>query len=73
MNVQNLFKSLLDKLGRPSDQKSETVAVLVVYCMFLSFSLVTLLGAASVSRFVWSDWFVNQSCPEAPMDRRMAQ
>jgi len=69
MDVQNLFKSLLDKLGRPSDQKSETVAVLVVYCMFLSFSLVSVLGAVSVIRFVGSDWFLNQSCLATPVDR----
>lgn len=35
-----LFNQFLSHLGSPKDQKSECVAVLVVYCMFLSFALV---------------------------------
>jgi hypothetical protein len=36
----NLFKELVGNLGRPQDQKSEMVALTVVYSMSLSFTLV---------------------------------
>jgi hypothetical protein len=71
--MQNLFKSLLEKLGRPSDPKSEMVAVLVVYCMFLSFSLASVLGAVSVSRLIGNGGFLHQSCPTTPAEHRIAQ
>jgi hypothetical protein len=35
-----LFIQLLDRLGSPKDQQTESVALTVVYCMFLSFSMV---------------------------------
>lgn len=35
-----LFNQFLDRLGSPEDQKSESVALSVVYCMFLSFTMV---------------------------------
>jgi hypothetical protein len=38
-----LFKQFLDHLGSPKDQKSENVALAVVYCMFLSFSMVIMI------------------------------
>jgi hypothetical protein len=34
-----LFKQFLDRLGSPKDQKSETVALVVVYCMLLAFMM----------------------------------
>jgi hypothetical protein len=37
-----LFSQLLAYLGSPQEQKSEIVALVVVYCMFLSFALVVL-------------------------------
>jgi hypothetical protein len=36
----NLLNQFLNHLGSPKDQKSETIALSVVYCMSLSFSLV---------------------------------
>lgn len=38
--MNNLLKQLLDKLGSPNEQKTENVALAVVYCMFLSFAMV---------------------------------
>lgn len=38
-----LFGQFLDRLGSPKDQKSETVALTVIYCMYLSFTLVIVL------------------------------
>jgi hypothetical protein len=35
-----LFIQFLDRLGSPKEQQSENVALAVVYCMFLSFSMV---------------------------------
>jgi hypothetical protein len=35
-----LFIQLLDRLGSPKEQQSETVALTVIYCMFLSFTMV---------------------------------
>jgi hypothetical protein len=35
-----LFIQLLDRLGSPKEQQTESVALTVVYCMFLSFSMV---------------------------------
>lgn len=37
-----LFVKLLDRLGSPKEQQSESVALTVIYCMFLSFSMVIL-------------------------------
>jgi hypothetical protein len=36
----NLFDKFLGSLGSPKDQKSETVALVVIYSMTLSFTLV---------------------------------
>jgi hypothetical protein len=38
-----LFSQFLDRLGSPKDQKSESVALTVVYCMFLSFTMVLMI------------------------------
>jgi hypothetical protein len=35
-----LLLQFLDRLGSPKEQQSENVALAVVYCMFLSFSMV---------------------------------
>jgi hypothetical protein len=35
-----LLIQFLDRLGSPKEQQSENVALAVVYCMFLSFSMV---------------------------------
>jgi hypothetical protein len=35
-----LFIQLLDRLGSPKEQQTESVALTVIYCMFLSFSMV---------------------------------
>jgi hypothetical protein len=38
-----LFSQFLDRLGSPKDQKSESVALAVVYGMFLSFTMMLML------------------------------
>lgn len=38
-----LFNQFLDHLGSPKDQKSESVALTVIYCMFLSFTMVLMV------------------------------
>jgi hypothetical protein len=35
-----LLLQFLDRLGSPKEQQTENVALAVVYCMFLSFSMV---------------------------------
>jgi hypothetical protein len=35
-----LFIQLLNRLGSPKEQQSESVALTIIYCMFLSFSMV---------------------------------
>jgi uncharacterized membrane protein len=42
--MNNLLAQLFDKLGAPNEQKSEKVALAIVYCMFLSFAITNLLG-----------------------------
>jgi hypothetical protein len=46
--MNNLLAQLFDKLGTPNEQKSEKVALAIVYCMFLSFMTVNLLGVILV-------------------------
>jgi hypothetical protein len=38
-----LFAQFMDRLGSPKDQKSETVALTIVYCMHSSLLIVMLL------------------------------
>ncbi len=38
-NMTKIFVELLNKLGKPAEQKSENTALAIIYCMFLSFSL----------------------------------
>jgi hypothetical protein len=38
-----LFTQFLDRLGSPKEQNSENVALAVVYCMYLSFSMVLIV------------------------------
>jgi hypothetical protein len=40
-----LLLQFLDRLGSPKEQQSENVALAVVYCMFLSFSMVLVVIA----------------------------
>jgi hypothetical protein len=38
--MMKLFIQLLDRLGQPKEQQYESVALTIVYCMFLSFMMV---------------------------------
>lgn len=43
VKMLKLFNSFLDRLGSPKDQKSESVALTVIYCMYLSFAMMLLI------------------------------
>jgi predicted PurR-regulated permease PerM len=45
-----LFKLLLERLEKMGDQKNETVSLVVVLCMFLSFMLVVMVILVSSPR-----------------------
>jgi hypothetical protein len=65
--MQNLLKLLFDKLGHPGEQKSEQVALAIVYCMFLAFTLVCVLGSIAVSHLTKIEKPIIQSCPTASL------
>jgi hypothetical protein len=43
--MTKLFIQLLDRLGSPKEQQYESVALTIVYCMFLSFMVVIIMIA----------------------------
>jgi hypothetical protein len=60
--MQHLLKQLFDRLGQPSEQKSEKTALAVVYCMFLAFTLVCTLGMVSAVYLSQLNYLPSSEC-----------
>jgi hypothetical protein len=60
--MNNLLRLFFEKLGSPQEQKTEKVALVVVYCMFLSFVTASLLGTVLIMQLGQTRQVAAQAC-----------